>query len=167
MTRTRLWRWRLHLKELRIPFFVPVRRMITSRLRCTRSLTTVTKIQIGRYGTTSETFRYKATLHRRMASLKFVFFTVWIFAWTTLVVARAEQSAPRLNLCEDHASSPVGRADELFVEKGPLEKCPHFVDLQRLWSLPVSWPFCHAKIDTKSSYQNVMNINLPAVLLNK
>ena len=33
----------------------------------------------------------------------------------TLVVARAEQSSPRLNLCEDDASRPVGRADVFFV----------------------------------------------------
>ena len=53
---------RLHLKELPNSFFVLVDRRITALLRCPR-LTIVTKIQIGRYGTTSETFGYKATIH--------------------------------------------------------------------------------------------------------
>ena len=44
----------------------------------------------------------------------------------TLVVARAEQSAPRLNLCEDDASRPVGRVDELLFEKGPWKKCLYY-----------------------------------------
>ncbi len=42
--------------------------------------------------------------------------------WTTLVVARPEQSAPRLNLCEDDASRPVGRVDEFLFKKGSWTK---------------------------------------------
>jgi hypothetical protein len=45
------------------------------------------------------------------------------FVWTTLVVARVPQTAPRMNLCEDDASRPVGRVDEFFFEKDSWEKC--------------------------------------------
>ena len=42
--------------------------------------------------------------------------------WTTLVVDSPEQSAPRLNLCEDDASRPVGRVDVFLFKKGPWKK---------------------------------------------